>query len=325
VQGRVNELFGNGQTKDHQEAEAVQAKLYEEVGRLKMELDWLKKLPDSVEYKRQWVVPGHSQLSIRRQCALLGLGRANWYYQPAAESTETLELMRQIDRQYTCTPFYGSRRMTVFLNAAGYPVNRKRVQRLMRQMGLVGVAPGPQTSRPQPQHTVSPYLLRGLVSDRPNQAWCTAVTYRPMPRGFLFLVAILDWYSRYVVAWMVSNTQDTAFCLETLEQAFTHGCPAIFNSDQGCQFTSTVFTTRLEAAGVQASMDGRGRVFDNIFIERLWRTMKYEYWYLADHRDGLEVEHGLRTYFQFYNTERPHQALGYRTPEHVHFGKTPTA
>lgn len=253
------------------------------------------------------------------------MGRATWYYQPTAESEETLELMQQIDRQYTRTPFYGSRRITVWLNGEGYAVNRKRVQRLMRQMGLVGVAPGPQTSRPQPQHTVYPYLLRNLVIDRPNQVWCTDVTYLPVSRGFMFLVAILDWYSRYVLAWMVSNTQDTPFCVEALEQAFTHGCPEIFNSDQGCQFTSTAFTERLKMAGVQISMDGRGRVFDNIFIERLWRTVKYEYLYLSDHRDGLELERGLTTYFRFYNTARPHQALGYRTPEYVHFAKTPTA
>lgn len=269
-------------------------------------------------------MPGHPQLSIRRQCELLGLGRATWYYQPTEASTETLELMRQIDRQYTRTPFYGSRRMTVSLNGAGYAVNRKRVQRLMQLMGLEAVAPGPQTSRPHPQHTVYPYLLRDLVIDRPNQVWCTDVTYLPMPRGFMFLVAILDWYSRYVLAWMVSNTQDTAFCLDALEQAFSHGCPEIFNSDQGCQFTSDAFTSRLLAAGVQISMDGRGRVFDNIFIERLWRTVKYEYLYLADHRAGFDLERGLRTYFGFYNTERPHQALGYRTPEHVHFEKLPT-
>lgn len=270
-------------------------------------------------------MPGHPQLSIRRQCALLGLGRANWYYSPGVASAETLALMRQIDQQYTRTPFYGSRRLTVWLKGAGFEVTRKRVQRLMQQMGLVGVAPGPQTSRPHPQHTVYPYLLRDLVIARPNQVWCTDVTYLPLPRGFLFLVAILDWYSRYVLAWLVSNTQDTAFCLEALEQAFTQGCPEIFNSDQGCQFTSAAFTARLKAAGVQISMDGRGRVFDNIFIERLWRTVKYEYWYLADHQDGWEVERGLTTYFRFYNTERPHQALGYRTPEAVHFAKRPTA
>lgn len=232
--------------------------------------------------------------------------------------------MRQIDRQYTRTPFYGSRRIMVWLNDNGYQVNRKRVQRLMQKMGLEGVAPGPQTSRSHPEHAIYPYLLRDLVIDRPNQVWCTDVTYLPMPRGFLFLVAILDWYSRYVLAWMISNTQDTAFCLEALEHALLLGCPEIFNSDQGCQFTSTAFTARLHAAGIQISMDGRGRVFDNIFIERLWRTVKYEYVYLTEHQDGIDLERGLVTYFHFYNTERPHQSLGYQTPEAVHFAKAPT-
>jgi len=214
--------------------------------------------------------------------------------------------------------------MTVYLNGLGYGVNRKRVQRLMRLMGLAGVAPGPHTSRPHPTHAIYPYLLRELVIDRPNQVWCTDVTYLPMHRGFMFLVAILDWYSRYVLAWTVSNTQDTAFCLQALEQALQYGQPEIFNSDQGCQFTSTAFTTRLEAAGVRISMDGRGRVFDNIFIERLWRTVKYEHIYLQDHRNGWELERGLTMYFQFYNTARPHQALDYRTPEQVHFEKSAT-
>lgn len=269
-------------------------------------------------------MPGHPQLSIRRQCELLNLGRANWYYHPIEETADTLELMRHIDQQYTRTPFYGSRRMAVYLNGVGYEVNRKRVQRLMRLMGLEGVAPGPHTSRPHPAHAIYPYLLRDLVIDRPNQVWCTDVTYIPMHRGFMFLVAILDWYSRYVLAWVVSNTQDTTFCLDALEQAFTHGCPAIFNSDQGCQFTSAAFTSRLEAAEVQISMDGRGRVFDNIFIERLWRTVKYEDIYLHDYRNGVDLERGLTTYFQFYNTDRPHQALDYRTPEQVHFEKSAT-
>ena len=186
------------------------------------------------------------------------------------------------------------------------------------------MAPGPKTSQTNPAYAIYPYLLRDLVFARPNQVWCTEVTYLPLPRGFLFLVAILDWYSRYVVALRVSNTQDTAFCLEALERAFTHGCPEIFNSAQGCQFTSADFTSRLLAAGVQISLDGQGRVFDNIFIERLWRMVKYEYVYLADHRDGLELEHTLTTYFRFYNTERPHQALSYCTPDQVHFGRTAT-
>jgi len=216
--------------------------------------------------------------------------------------------------------------MTVYLNSLGYRVNRKRVQRLMTLMGLAGVAPGPQTSRPHPEHTIYPYLLRDVEIGRPNQVWCTDVTSSPMSRGFMFLVAILDWYSRYVLAWMVSNTQETAFCLAALEQAFSHhGAPEIFNSDQGCQFTSTAFTTKLAAAGVRISMDGRGRVFDNIFIERLWRTVKYEYLYLTEHTNGVDLEHGLTRYFTFYNTERPHQALGYRTPEQVHVATPPRA
>lgn len=212
--------------------------------------------------------------------------------------------------------------MTVYLNGLGYGVNRKRIQRLMRLMGVEGVAPGPHTSRSHPTHPIYPYLLRDLVIDRPNHVWCTDVTYIPMHRGFMFLVAVLDWFSRYVVAWMVSNTQDTAFCLQALEQALQQGRPEIFNSDQGCQFTSTAFIERLKAAGVRISMDGRGRVFDNIFIERLWRTVKYEYIYLHTHRDGSDLEEGLTTYFHFYNRERPHQALGYRTPAEIHFEKT---
>lgn len=215
--------------------------------------------------------------------------------------------------------------MAVYLTGSGPAVNRKRVQRLMRLMGLEGVAPGPHTSRPHPAHKVYPYLLRDLMIDHPNQVWCTDITYIPMRRGFLFLVAILDWYSRYVLAWRVSNTQDTTFCLDALEWALRDGQPDVFNSDQGCQFTSVDFTSRLETAGIRISMDGRGRVFDNIFIERLWRTVKYEYVYLSDHRDGAELERGLSTYFKFYNTDRPHQALGYRTPEQIHFEKKPLA
>lgn len=215
--------------------------------------------------------------------------------------------------------------MAVYLNSVGHAVNRKRVQRLMRLMGLEGVAPGPHTSRPHPAHAIYPYLLRDLVIDHPNQVWCTDVTYIPMRRGFLFLVAILDWYSRYVLAWRVSNTQDTAFCLDALEWALQDGQPDVFNSDQGCQFTSADFTSRLETAGIRISMDGRGRVFDNIFIERLWRTVKYEYIYLSDHRDGSDLERGLTTYFKFYNTDRPHQALDYCTPKQIHFGKKPLA
>jgi putative transposase len=226
--------------------------------------------------------------------------------------------MRCIDEQYTHTPFYGSRRMMVALGERGYVVNRKRVQRLMRLMGLEGIAPGPRTSRPQPRHRVYPYLLRDVVPGQPNQVWSADITYIPMQLGYMYLVAILDWYSRYVIAWSLSNTLDTAFCLEALEQALTQAQPQIFNTDQGCQFTSQAFTGMLEAHAVRISMDGRGRVFDNIFVERLWRTVKHEDIYLHDYATVPELEAGLMRYFRFYNEQRPHQALGYRTPALVH-------
>jgi putative transposase len=257
-------------------------------------------------------------LSIRRQCALLGLSRSSVYYEPAQESPDDLALMRCIDAQYTRTSFYGSRRMRVALGEQGYGVNRKRVQRLMRRMGLWGIAPGPRTSRAHPRHKVYPYLLRDLVVQRPNQVWSTDITYLPMRTGFLFLVAILDWYSRYVLSWGLSNTLDTVFCLEALEEALSAGRPEIFNTDQGCQFTSAPFTGVLEAHEVRISMDGRGRVFDNIFVERLWRTVKYEDIYLRDYSSVAELDAGLARYFRFYNDERPHQSLGYRTPAAVY-------
>jgi putative transposase len=226
--------------------------------------------------------------------------------------------MRLIDEQYTRTPFYGSRRMTVMLQRLGYPVNRKRVQRLMRVMGLAGIAPGPQTSQAHPEHKVYPYLLRGLAIDRPNQVWASDITYLPMRQGFLYLVAILDWYSRYVVAWSLSNTLETAFCLDALQRALAGARPEIFNSDQGVQYTSTEFTRVLSEHEVAISMDGRGRVFDNIFVERLWRTLKYELIYLHEFTNGLELHGALSTYFDFYNGSRPHQALGYQTPSELY-------
>lgn len=228
--------------------------------------------------------------------------------------------MRLIDAQYTRTPFFGSRRMMIALNTMGHGVNRKRVQRLMRAMGIEGVAPGPRTSKPQPEHKVYPYLLRNLVIVRPDQVWATDITYIPMRSGFLFLVAILDWYSRYVIAWSLSNTLDTTFCLEALDQALSHSQPEIFNSDQGSQFTSTTFTDRLKDRGIRISMDGRGRVFDNIFIERLWRTIKYELIYLHDYADGFELYHALADYIRFYNEQRPHQALDYLPPARLYRG-----
>jgi len=249
---------------------------------------------------------------------LLGLARSSWYYEPAQESEQNLLLMRLIDAQYTRTPFYGSRRMRVVLTELGHAINRKRVQRLMRCMGIEGLAPGPRTSQPHPEHKIYPYLLRNLAIVRPNQVWATDITYVPMRSGFMFLVAILDWYSRYVLAWALSNTLDTTFCLDALDQALSQAQPEIFNSDQGGQFTSKVFTGRLEDRGVSISMDGRGRVFDNIFVERLWRTIKYELIYLNDYSNGAELYHALASYFRFYNEERPHQALDYQPPARLY-------
>ncbi len=227
--------------------------------------------------------------------------------------------MRCIDGQYLETPFYGWPKMTAALRSQGYAVNGKRVRRLMRQMGLQAVTVRKRPATSTPGHRIYPYLLRDLTIDRPNQVWCADITYVPMPRGFLYLVAIMDWYSRYVVAWELSNSLDGSFCRTALQQALRHGTPLIFNTDQGSQFTAQRFTTLLEAAGVQISMDGRGRVFDNIFVERLWRTVKYEHLYLYAYETGSAVRHGLDGYFQFYNTARPHQSLDYRTPAEVHY------
>ena len=255
-----------------------------------------------------------------RQCDLTGLTRSSWYYDPVEESREDLELMRQIDEQYTRTPFYGSRRMVVELGKLGWRVNRKRVQRLMRQMGLEAIYPKPRLSKPALGQKIYPYLLRGLRIDRPNQVWSTDITYVRLRGGFVYLVAILDWYSRYVLSWEVSTSMDTSFCLSALDWALKKGKPEIFNSDQGAQFTSVDFTSRLSEAGIRISMDGRGRALDNVFVERLWRTVKWEEIYLKDYNNVPDAIDNLARYFPFYNAERPHQALDYRTPEAVFYG-----
>ena len=259
----------------------------------------------------------HPALSVVRQSALLGISRSSVYYRPVEVSQGDLELMRMMDRQYLATPFYGSRRMAAWLTRLGYRVNRKRVQRLMRTMGLRAIYRRPRTSHPAPGNKVYPYLLQGLDITRPNQVWATDITYLPMAHGFLYLVAIMDWYSRYVLAWRLSNTLDTEFCVAALEEALQHGRPEIFNTDQGSQFTSEAFTVVLEREGIRISMDGKGRYLDNLFIERLWRTVKYEEVYLKAYANGREAKVGLGAYFGFYNTERPHQALDYRTPAEV--------
>lgn len=269
---------------------------------------------------RQWIEPGHRELSIAAQCELLGLPRSSYYYEPVPESRENLALMRLIDEQYLTTPFYGSRRMAQHLQRGGHDVNRKRVQRLMRQMGLEGLFPGRKTTIPATGHKVYPYLLRGLTIDRPNQVWCSDITYVPLRCGYLYLVAVMDWFSRHVLAWRLSNTLDAAFCIEALETALAQGRPEIFNTDQGSQFTSEGFTSVLIRHCVAISMDGRGRATDNVFIERLWRSVKYEEIYLKDHATGADVNEGLTWWFDLYTHRRPHQALGYRTPYEVFHG-----
>jgi putative transposase len=256
-------------------------------------------------------------LSLSRQCQLLGLSRAALYYRPVEVSDYELELMALIDRQYLRTPFYGSRRMTAWLRTQGHLVNRKRVQRLMGLMGLEVIYQRPRTSRPAPGHRTYPYLLRGLAIERVNQVWAADITYIPMACGFLYLVAVMDWVSRYVLAWRLSNLLDASFCIETLEEALRQGRPEIFNTDQGSQFTDENFTGVLGAHGVAISMDGRGRFSDNIFVERLWRSLKYEEVYLRAYESVAEARQGITGYFNFYNHERLHQALGYRAPRQV--------
>jgi putative transposase len=257
-------------------------------------------------------------LSVARQCALLDLPRSSYYYAPVPVSDEDLTLMRFLDEQYTATPFYGSRRMQVALRQAGHPVNRKHVQRLMRLMGLEAVGPKPRLSLAHPAHRVYPYLLRDVPITRVDQVWSTDITYVRLRHGFVYLVAILDWYSRFVVAWELSVTVDGQFCLEALTRALAGRRPEIFNTDQGAQFTSERFTGLLRAAGVQISMDGRGRALDNVFVERLWRSLKYEEVYLKDYASVPEARAHLGQYFDFYNHDRPHQSLAYQTPAAVY-------
>ena len=265
------------------------------------------------------IEPNHEQLSVRRQCELLGLNRASYYYRPATESVLNLELMRCIDEQYLKTPFYGWPRMTAHLRRQGYAVNHKRVQRLMQVMGVQALYPKRRLSVADPEHRKYPYLLRNLEIVRCNQVWSTDITYVPLEQGFMYLVAVMDWYSRYVLTWQLSNTLDGLFCQEALRQALAQGKPEIFNTDQGVQFTALDFTSILMDAGIRISMDGRGRALDNIFIERLWRSVKYEDIYLNRYASVPALFTGLDRYFTLYNQQRLHQSLGYRTPAEVYF------
>ncbi len=258
--------------------------------------------------------PDHPQLSIARQCELLGLSRSSYYYEPVSESEEDLLLMKLLDEQYTRTPFYGKRKMVVYLSEHGYAVDRKRVRRLMQCMGLETIYPKPHLSQKGSPSVRYPYLLRGVSIDRIDQVWSSDITYIRLARGFVYLVAIIDWFSRFVLAWELSNTLDTSFCLEALDRALQAARPEIFNTDQGVQFTSQDFTERLRSAQIRISWDGRGRALDNVFVERLWRSVKYEEVYLKDYQTISEARSNLKQYFQFYNHERYHQSLDYQTP-----------
>jgi putative transposase len=261
-------------------------------------------------------------LPVVVQCQLLKVARSTVYYRPVAADPDDLAVMRRIDELHLAYPFYGSRRMAVVLRDDGWLVNRKRVQRLMRLMGLEAIYQKPNTSRRHPDHKVYPYLLRGLIIDRPNQVWCADITYIPMAKGFVYLVAVMDWFSRRVLSWRLSITMETDFCVDALREAMDrHGRPEIFNTDQGVQFTSAAFLDELSSQGARISMDGKGRFLDNIFIERLWRSLKYEEVYIKAYGSVAEARQGIGAWFGFYNGQRPHQALDYRTPRAVHEGE----
>jgi len=278
----------------------------------------------SVDRRRQMVLENHSQLSVVRQCALVNIARSSYYHRSKTESALNLELMRLMDAQYLQTPWYGSRQMSRYLRRQGHWVNRKRVRRLMRRMGLVAVAPAPNTSRRHPRHAVYPYLLRGLAITQPGLVWCADVTYIPMAHGYLYLVAIMDWASRRVLSWQLSNSMEAEFCVEALREAIEHyGCPSIFNTDQGSQFTSAVWIDELKAHNIKISMDGKGRWMDNVFIERLWRSLKYECVYLNAFENMQDATEKLRFWIEYYNHERPHSSLNDRTPNEAYQGIEP--
>jgi putative transposase len=279
-------------------------------------------LPPSAEIKRGLLDWDHPRISLRRQCELLGVSRSGSYYEPAPESDENLALMRLIDEEFLRYPFYGRRRMREYLRGEGYPVNAKRVGRLMRLMGLESIYPKPRLSAGGGGHRKFPYLLRGVTIERVDQVWSADITYVPMPVGFMYLAATIDWYSRKVLGWRLSNTLDGGFCSAMLTECLGSGRPEVFNTDQGVQFTAEGFVSLLDAAGVAISMDGKGRAWDNVFVERLWRSVKYENIYIRGYEDVRSLERGLATYFRFYNEERRHQSLGYRCPAEVYAAGT---
>ena len=325
IEGLV-EVFSKGAERRVRDHESEVRDLHAKIGELIVERDFLSRGVRSMSRpeRRAMIVRGHPALSLSRQCRLLSFGRSSLYYEPKGESAETLALMRRIDELFLKYPFYGARRMALHLRREGVRIGRRRAARLMRLMGLQAIYRAPRTSDPHPEHRIWPYLLRGLAIERPNHVWCADITYIPVQRGFLYLVAIMDWASRFVLAWRLSNTLDASFCTDALDEALArHGKPEIFNTDQGSQFTSFAFTGRLQAAGIRISMDGRGRCMDNIFIERLWRSLKYEAIYLHEIADGFQARRLIGDWVRFYNLERPHAALDGRTPAEAYRGEPP--
>ena len=276
----------------------------------------------SLDERRACIDGSNAQLSISRQCDLMGLSRSSRYYKAVAVDTETLALMNAIDRTYTELPFYGILKMTIAMNEQGFKVNHKKIARLMRLMGIHAIYAEPKLSIPGYNHDIYPYLLTNVSITSANHVWSADITYVPMLKGFMYCVAVIDWYSRYVLAWNISNTQDADFCLSVLNEALRSETPRIFNTDQGSQFTSTTFIQRLQDANISISMDGRGRALDNVFIERLWRSLKYEDLYLHNYSDATALRDGMTKYFEFYNHRRYHQALNYQTPAAVYFQRS---
>ncbi|WP_233356017.1 IS3 family transposase [Henriciella aquimarina] len=320
LEGASGVFERGGRRKPEIDEEQVK-ELHAKIGELAVANSFLeRKLKLGREVRRGMIEPDHPELSIGQQCKLLSIARSSFYYTPKGETELNLGLMRLIDEQFLETPFFGVRQMTWHLRNDGHLVNEKRVRRLMRLMGLMPIYQKPNTSRPAKGHKTYPYLLRGLRVDRPNQVWCSDITYLPMQRGFLYLVAIMDWHTRKVLAWRISNTLEADFCVEALNEAVhKFGAPEIMNTDQGSQFTSFAWTDRLRRTGVRISMDGKGRFLDNIFIERLWRTLKYECVYLHAWETGSETKTGIRKWMTFYNHKRPHSALGGRPPAVVYW------
>lgn len=271
-----------------------------------------------MQEKRKYIEPFNKVLSIKKQAELLGLNRSSYYFESIGESNHNLLLMNLIDEEFTVHPFYGSRKMTAWLRSQGHVVNRKRIQRLMRLMGLEAIYPKQNLSRAAKQHFKYPYLLRNVKINHSNQVWSSDITYIRLAKGFVYLTSVIDWFSRYVLSWKLSNSLENSFCIDALEEALTKGKPEIFNTDQGVQYTSERFINYLEKEKIKISMDGKGRALDNIFVERLWRTVKYENIYLNNYENPIEVRRGLNKYFEFYNNQRLHQSLGYITPSEIY-------